>query len=439
MIGWRQVAGSILAALIPFLCKWLTLMPQRVYYILAGLFFVLALIALLYNVLKNRRLPSLKEGGTKFIIYCLIIAIAFIVCTWVFPVITVLESEQKKDFYALKEKYQDLRKKADGGSVDDMMRLASICYDKDEQWDETFLNYKEAEKYLEMAADSGCVEAHCYLARMKYYGLGRRASRSRAIEDLRKAYSLDASCPLLFETLYLVKVSPEEFPEGYNLCLSEVKRIRENERRAQIESQNKRKEYTIYEDCLQEAISSPLDTMRLAEFISVNLPLLKDAAPNNPQLYSILASMCLLSGDYESAYSYSSSYERFTGDKHLYHNLLFSLQQIYSEEMRQIDSILAKSDPVILDELAEKAGKLNLDPFFKSVIDYVRINNTKSDVSDEPYSRSEERDKLISRYLSDDRSESVSGPWPYLIVEAGFNPDNPELITLGFELRTPRK
>lgn len=233
---FKTIFGSFLAALVGPACNFMTMIPQIVYYLLSGLFVVLAIIAFLYALRDNDG----KERKERFrwALCSLVLSLGFFVCTIIYPSISADEHHATIEFESRIDELDTLRVMADNGDVDAMLALGVLraqpytSGNLVEDW--SMVDYAEAEKYLEKAAAEGSADAYAILASMKYQGYGHVKSRQRAIDDVIKGYKIDSCSVSIYHEIAGIGITGEEFPESV--------RVLERERVKQEILDSKRKE-----------------------------------------------------------------------------------------------------------------------------------------------------------------------------------------------------
>ena len=438
------VFNSVLVALIPTICKWMTSIPQPVYVLLAVLCLLLSIIALLICRYKY------KEKAESFIqliqsfrwfLYSVILSVACFVCTFIYPSINVPESKQTFEFLTQKNEIDSLKVLADKGNVDAMIDLG-IAYSRSYESEKAFINYSEAEKYFELAAEARSAKAYAMLAQLKYRGYGKKKSRQRALEDLVNGYQIDSCNFDIFKIMAEMNVTEQELPI-----------VVKTEYRWMSDYFIDR----IYLDHILKQFwnlcNPPVDSAQIVLFCSTKLPEIDSLAINvlNTPFKSaniisgdftiididkaknIIALMCLYVNDHPKGFEYVKDYlDCFDGSGQL-SRVLFTEKQLYSERQERIDTVLIRTEDGTIDNLLENTyyQPLGLDSYYQLALRLEQLKRTiNGNLKD-----NEEFHNLYNNYLSliDTfiNTPAKAGPipsLPYLHVQIrpdgwGFNID----------------
>lgn len=373
------VCNSVLVAFIPNICKWMTAIPQPVYYYMAGFCLLFAIIAMFVSLNQPSEKVENSIQRFKWSLYSLILSIAFISCTFIYPSISVPDSEQTNEFISKFKEIDSLKVLADNGNVNAMIDLG-IAYSGYYESEMAFVNYPEAEKYFEMAAvEAHSAKAYALLAQLKYRGYGRKKSRQRALEDLAHGYQIDSCNFDIFKLLAEMKVREHELPE----VVGGEERWLGN--------------YLINRICLQQIINqfeslcnSPIvDNDQIVAFCSSKLPEIDSLARiafNTPFTSVTLESddfslndiqgtknkvafMCLYANEHTKSFEYVKDYlDRYdsSGD---FSRSLFTEKQRYSERQERIDTVLTRTVNGMLNLMVDHYSQpLGLDPYYQQAL-----------------------------------------------------------------------
>lgn len=442
--------GGFLMGIIPYICKWMTIMPQRAYYILSSIFGVIAIVGVIIVKLIERKqkgdCSAVRQDDAdihhrldrlQWPLYSLILSIMFFLCTIIFPVIHESGDEERIPFGYKIRQLDSLKVQAEKGDPHAMYLLGNIYAHMGlGEKDYVFVNYGEADKYFSMAVDSGSAEACVELAAMIDNGLGCKASRRRAIDELRAGFKSDPQNEILIKALIDLNISEKDFPEGasqmaaYKLKLAEDQRILYNEKVAFSDLTNK-----LYKE-FERIGKPPIDSVAMLQFCSRAIPQLRDSRFSSWQSYELLSSMCLFTKDYDAGLKYAEHLKETDSNKKELYNLFFSAQQKYCEGQQKIDSVLQFSDDTIVEYLTSvDPDSIKVDPFFVVAL---RLENLKrmSKRAGEPLLTSDdyifllkEYRGLMDLYKTNTDSSIPSPPWNYGEMKIIIDYDRGDIIS----------
>ena len=304
--------GNLVAVLIPVLCKWMTMMPQKVYIILAASFCVLSCMGIIVvSVLKRRQARSFMEKY-QWPFYSLVLSAAFFLCTLIYPSIHVSDDISDLSYSARIRNLDSLTVKAESGNVNAMLMLGALYSQPASSGvsdrDKSFIDYGQAEKYLEMAAEEGSADAYAILALMDYYGQGRRPSRKSAINALSNGFDIDPDNANILKGLRTLEVSEDEFPAGAGKIREMDEKQRETERIQEIREEKRRERVNHILADLERLETLPIDSVSIRSFSLKEIPELEAVALDYPVLYDHLSRMCFYAGDHAKAFSFAQQY-----------------------------------------------------------------------------------------------------------------------------------
>ncbi len=211
---------NIASFIIPFLAKWLIVLPQRAYVFCFSVSFVLALFLFLMRKKITNHTP-LKVLGS--------LALASGLCIVLYPEIQFSPKNDWLEYKLDKNYLVKTEKKANQGDVDAMEKLGTYyAYTTAKtliqsesknviREDELFpqINFNKASRYFEMAAKENSPYAFTQLGRMKIEGLGCIPSRVRGIQEFRNLLGDQGNKKTVEEQIQRYGISYEEFPDGY--------------------------------------------------------------------------------------------------------------------------------------------------------------------------------------------------------------------------------
>ena len=145
---------SIFVAILPYACKWITMMPQSAYRTFSIIFFVVAIIAAIICLCVRKKKDGEESSNQywQWPIYSLILGVSFLSLTFIYPSIRYDEL-QTYSFEGRMNQLDSLRFRADQGDLDAMLQLSEdliqpLPIDPFTN-DLSLVDYREAEKYLQ--------------------------------------------------------------------------------------------------------------------------------------------------------------------------------------------------------------------------------------------------------------------------------------------------
>lgn len=355
---FKTILGCFLAALVGPACKLMTMIPQVIYNVLSGLFFVIAINACLYAC-RVKDGKSRKERF-RWALCSIVLSLGLFVCTIIYPSISTDEHHATIEFESRIDELDTLRVMADNGDVDAMLALGALRaqpYTSGslvEDW--SMVDYAEAEKYLEEAAAEGSSDAYAILASMKYNGYGHVKSRQRAIDDVIKGYKIDSCSASIYHEIVGIGITEEEFPESV--------KVLERERKKQELLESKR---NILSSILSDFadLYSTGDTEKIRTYCITMLPVAESLGIDpEPDEEGTLAWMCLFANDYEKGFEYAKDLledENPSGITRLF----YTERQVYDKYQKNIDYVLAHTEDGTIRSLTDKyAQLLGLDQYY---------------------------------------------------------------------------
>ena len=355
--------GSILVALVPGVCKWVTRMPQSAYWAFAFAFLLLAIIAYVICLRNKKQEDENLWNRYRLPLYLSILSGAFFLFIFIYPSITVEEQKETVEFMSRVHSLDSLRVEADGGDVDAQLDLGiAVSHPAGttnlvEDW--SLINFQEADKYFEMAASRNSADAYAYLADMKFRGYGKMKSRKRAIDDVKEGYRKDSTNATILSLVERFGISKEEFPEGVRA----VEKLHADQRESRAEFDR------IIQGYLNMTIP-PVDVVGVSEYCSEMLPRIEGLDVDySGEEQVILAEMCFYAGEYEKGYEYAKSL--FHGDDPVQiSRILFTGRQVYSERQRSIHTVLENTEDAVLKGLSDTYGQaLGLDRYYMKALE----------------------------------------------------------------------
>lgn len=359
---------SIFVALLPYACKWMTMMPQSAYYTFSIVFVVVAIIAAIICLCVCQKKDG-KESSKQYWqwpIYSLILAVSFFSLTRIYPSIRYDDESQTYSFEGRMNQLDSLRLRADKGDLDAMLQLSEDLIQPlpvDPFTDDlSLVDYREAEKYLQRASEEmDSPEAYATLAWMKNGGYGRMRSRKQAIQDIAEGLKIDPTNPTILRAIEFLDFSEDEFPQAVR-ALNLKKQKDAEERLVKLDNLKKAEQIiAVY----REKSKEPIDSTDLISYCIKSLPILSVLDVSDAKFKFDLAIMCLIADEHDKGYDYVKNSVNKRGQPSAITRVLFSEKQVYNEQQERIDSILWYTDNSTIDTILGKyAQLLKLDDYY---------------------------------------------------------------------------
>ncbi len=383
---------SIFVAILPYACKWITMMPQSAYRTFSIIFFVVAIVAAIICLCVRKK----KDGEESSIqywqwpIYSLILGVSFLSLTFIYPSIRYDEL-QTYSFEGRMNQLDSLRFRADKGDLDAMLQLSEDLIQPlpidPFTIDLSLVDYREAEKYLQKASEEmDSPEAYATLAWMKNGGYGRMKSRKQAINDIAEGLRIDPTNSLILRAIEFLDFTEDELPEAVR-ALNLKKQRDEEEELVKLDNLKKAEQIiAVY----QEKCKEPVDSTDLINYCTKSLPILSALDISDAKLVYDLAVMCLIAEVHDKGYDYGKNIVDQNGQPSAITRTLFSEKQFYNEQQERIDSIFRYTDNTTIDMILGKyAQLLKLDNYYIQAMKLERLKRddrfkTTKELKDSP-------------------------------------------------------
>ncbi len=367
---------SIFVAILPYACKWITMMPQSAYRTFSIIFFVVAIIAAIICLCVRKKKDGEESSNQywQWPIYSLILGVSFLSLTFIYPSIRYDEL-QTYSFEGRMNQLDSLRFRADKGDLDAMLQLSEdliqpLPIDPFTN-DLSLVDYREAEKYLQKASEEmDSPEAYATLAWMKNGGYGRMKSRKHAINYIAEGSRIDPTNSSILRAIEFLDFTEAELPEAVR-ALNLKKQKDAEEELVRLENLKKAEQIiAVY----QEKCKEPVDSTDLINYCTKSLPILSALDISDANLVYDLAVMCLIAEEHDKGYDYGKSIVDQNGQPSAITRALFSEKQFYSEQQERIDSILWYTDNTTIDTILGKyAQPLKLDDYYIQAMKLERL------------------------------------------------------------------